>query len=207
MYLLQIITAIGMYTVEMTPDKEEPTNDDLMNMFLNTQSDIQAGCFMEGWTPEDSLSGPPGVFALGEDLEILAYHVVKVQTKGVPINPGVEAGPLPLTIKAFYLGNELTAKCVFKRLEEVYVILCYEVNGEPPADVLDAATLTKQLSECIETDMGYDADEYLLKVADDGGIRNFSQAVDMLEMLEENYKTLRGKPTGKAWTGWKGDGE
>ena len=75
MYRMIIVTALGNYVVEMVPEKEEPTADELMKMFLETKADVESGCFMEGWTPTDGLSGAPGVFAIGKGLEILAYHV------------------------------------------------------------------------------------------------------------------------------------
>ena len=61
MYRMIIVTALGNYVVEMVPEKEEPTADELMKMFLETKADVESGCFMEGWTPTDGLSGAPGV--------------------------------------------------------------------------------------------------------------------------------------------------
>ena len=79
MYRMIIVTALGNYVVEMVPEKEEPTADELMKMFLETKADVESGCFMEGWTPTDGLSGAPGVFAIGKGLEILAYHVERAR--------------------------------------------------------------------------------------------------------------------------------
>ena len=50
MYRMIIVTALGNYVVEMVPEKEEPTADELMKMFLETKADVESGCFMEGWT-------------------------------------------------------------------------------------------------------------------------------------------------------------
>ena len=88
MYRMIIVTALGNYVVEMVPEKEEPTADELMKMFLETKADVESGCFMEGWTPTDGLSGAPGVFAIGKGLEILAYHVERRPEFDLPpINP------------------------------------------------------------------------------------------------------------------------
>ena len=78
MYRMKIITDIGIYAVPVVTEKEDPTIDDLMGVFLETKSDLEAGCFMEGWTPEDNLVEPPGVFALGKNIQILAYHVERI---------------------------------------------------------------------------------------------------------------------------------
>lgn len=207
MYRMVIVTAIGNYVVEMTPEKEEPTNDDLMELFLNTRSDVEAGCFMEGWTPTDSLSSPPGVFAVGKGMDILAYHVERLYDVPVPPVEEKEGGVLPLTLKFLYLGNEMVAKCVQTTVDDITIIFCYSLNGEPPTDVLSTGKITETLCKCIYRDLGFSEEEYLLQVSDDGKIRNFSQAVEVLETLAENYDILKTQHTGKAWTGWKGDGE
>lgn len=113
MYRMIIVTALGNYVVEMVPEKEEPTADELMKMFLETKADVESGCFMEGWTPTDGLSGAPGVFAIGKGLEILAYHVERRPEFDLPpINPNTVNTRRPLSIKFNYLGNEMTAKCM-----------------------------------------------------------------------------------------------
>ena len=208
MYRLTILTAIGSYLVEMVPDKEDPTNDDLMKLFLDTKSDIEAGCFMEGWTPEDNPHSPPGVFALGNGLEILAYHVQKITEISVPYSEAEgESTVLPLTTTMEYLGNRLQASCVQKDINGVKVIICYSVNGETPPDVLETGRLTKLLSEYLEKIENLDPEEYLLYITDDEKNRNFSQAVEMLEELEKNHKKLTSRTTAKAWEGWKGGSE
>lgn len=113
MYRMIIVTALGNYVVEMVPEKEEPTADELMKMFLETKADVESGCFMEGWTPTDGLSGAPGVFAIGKGLEILAYHVERRPEFDLPpINPDNINTRRPLSLKFSYLGNEMIAKCI-----------------------------------------------------------------------------------------------
>ena len=100
MYRMIIVTALGNYVVEMVPEKEEPTADELMKMFLETKADVESGCFMEGWTPTDGLSGAPGVFAIGKGLEILAYHVERRPEFDLPpINPDNVNTRRPLSLK------------------------------------------------------------------------------------------------------------
>lgn len=41
MYRMIIVTALGNYVVEMVPEKEEPTADELMKMFLETKADVK----------------------------------------------------------------------------------------------------------------------------------------------------------------------
>lgn len=207
MYKMVIVTAIGNYVAEMTPEQEEPTNDDLMKMFLETKNDVENGCFMEGWTPTDKLKGPPGVFSIGKGMEVLAYHVERTEEVQTPPIEEPENKILPLTLKFIYLGNEMVAKCVQTTVDDVTIIFCYSLNGEPPTDVLSASKITETLCKCVYRDLGFSEDEYLLQVSDDGKVRNFSQAVEVLEMLAENYDILKTQHTGKAWTGWKGDEE
>ena len=110
MYRMIIVTALGNYVVEMVPENEEPTADELMKMFLETKADVESGCFMEGWTPTDGLSGAPGVFAIGKGLEILAYHVEgRPEFDLPPINPDNVNTRRPLSLKFSYLGNEMIA--------------------------------------------------------------------------------------------------
>lgn len=207
MYNLIIVTAIGSYKVEMVPDKEDPTNDDLMTMFYETKEDIENGCFMEGWTP-DAQNGPPGVFAIGTGLEILAYHVERLPDVDVP-KEGKEDDQLskPISFTIPYLGTDLHVKTVSKHIAGSPVILCYEVNGETPADVLEPSKLTEIITSHIESYVGLRADDFLLYVADDGKNRNFSQAVSYLEDLEDTHKLITIAKTGKAWEGWKGEAE
>ena len=40
MYRMIIVTALGNYVVEMVPEKEEPTADELMKMFLGCKMTI-----------------------------------------------------------------------------------------------------------------------------------------------------------------------
>ena len=207
MYKLIIITAIGNYAVEMTPEKENPDNNDLIKMFIETTNEVEAGCFMEGWTPNDKPGSPPGVFALAKGLDILAYHVERVEDIKVPVSEEHDTRRvLPLSIPIQYLGNTLTAKCVVKLIRDVHVIVCYEVNGEPPTDVLDVGKLSEHMNSYILFTL-YDEGEYLLQITEDEKIRNFSQAVEVLEKLEEDFNQLQKEKTGKAWTGWKGDDE
>lgn len=207
MYNLIIVTAIGSYKVEIVPDKEEPTNDDLMDMFYSTKDDIENGCFMEGWTP-DAPNGPPGVFAIGAGLEILAYHVERTPDVEMPnedIKNDLEIKPLSFTIP--YLGMDLHIKAVSKHIAGSPVILCYEVNGETPADVLEPTKLTEIIASYIENEVGLSADKFLLYVVDDGKTRNFTQAVSYLEDLEDTHTLITTEKTGKAWEGWKGEAE
>ena len=140
----------------MVPEKEEPTADELMKMFLETKADVESGCFMEGWTPTDGLSGAPGVFAIGKGLEILAYHVERRPEFDLPpINQGNVNTRRPLSLKFNYLGNEMIAKCIQDDIGSVAVIFCYAVNGEPPTDVLNTKKLSESLCSCIRHYLNY----------------------------------------------------
>lgn len=206
MYRMIIVTALGNYVVEMVPEKEEPTADELMKMFLETKADVESGCFMEGWTPTDGLSGAPGVFAIGKGLEILAYHVERRPEFDLPpINPDNVITRRPLSLKFSYLGNEMTAKCIQDDIGSVAVIFCYAVNGEPPTDVLNTKKLSESLCSCIRRYLNYADDEYLLQIAEDGIVRNYSQAEEVVKQLEDQFNTLHSNKTGKAWNGWKGE--
>lgn len=207
MYRLVIVTAIGNYTVDMGPEPENPTSDDLMKLFLDTKADVDAGCFMEGWTPNDALSGPPGVFAIGSGLDILAYHVQCVIETDLPVVDQPEPSVKPRTIKAAYLGNTLIAKCVEKTINGVSVIVCYDVNGEVPTDVLSIDRLTDILMDRIKSDNKMELNEFLIQIPEDGKPRNFSQAVEILDKLEAGYQKVTRPKTGKAWSGWKGGAE
>lgn len=88
----------------------------------------------------------------------------------------------------------------------MHAIFCYEVNGETPTDVLRIEKLSEVLNNHIAINH-FMPGEYLLQIAEDGKIRNFSQASEVLDTLEENFKALQQKKTGKAWNGWKGDDE
>lgn len=208
MYNLIIITAIGNYRVEMVPDKEDPTNDDLMEMFLETKGDVEAGCFMEGWTP-DAPAGPPGVFAIGDSLDILAYHVERLPDVEAPKEGKEDSEQLiqPIAITVPYLGMDLHIKTVSKPIAGSSVILCYDVNGETPADVLEPTKLTEIIASYIENEVGLSADDFLLYVVDDGKNRNFTQAVNYLDELEDTHTLITSTKTGKAWEGWKGEAE
>ena len=172
MYRMIIVTALGNYVVEMVPEKEEPTADELMKMFLETKADVESGCFMEGWTPTDGLSGAPGVFAIGKGLEILAYHVERHPEFDLPpINPDNVNTRRPLSLKFSYLGNEMIAKCIQDDIGSVAVIFCYAVNGEPPTDVLNTKKLSESLCSCIpggKTDCGNRNREYDQRKRDSG---------------------------------------
>lgn len=209
MYRLIIVTAIGNYVVEMTPEQEKPTNDDLLKLFSETKADVEAGCFMEGWTPTDNLKCPPGVFCLGDGLDILAYHVERgIDTIAITPESATpkEDTPVPFRINTTYLDNSINAKCVRCPVNGTQIIVCYSVNGEPPTDVLDADILTGVLCEEMKH-IGYLETEYLLTVLDDGKPRNFSQAAGYIEVFKEELaKQITGK-TAKAWTGWKEDQE
>lgn len=207
MYRLIIVTAIGNYKVEMTPDKENPTNDDLLSMFMDTKSDIEAGCFMEGWTPEDP-EGAPGVFSIGS-VDILAYHVERLpdisEPKGEPESSDQLIRPLAFTVP--YLGNNLHIKMIARPIGNVPAIYCYEVNGETPADVLEPEKLHEILAEYIENEIKLDPKDFSLYVEVDGKTRNFSQAVDQLNYLADTFTLIAKPKTGKAWEGWKGEPE
>lgn len=208
MYRMVIVTAIGNYRVEMTPDKEEPDNNDLLKMFLDTKNDIESGAFMEGWTPEEK-GGPPGVFAIAPGLDILAYHVEKeddIIPPGIKKEVESELAIRPITLRPIYLGNHFICKGVTKVINDVEIIFMYEVNGETPTDVLEEGKLVDLLNKEIRIVSPELAEkDYLLQIANDGKTRNFSQATEMLEVLEENYGQLVKEKTGKAWSGWKGD--
>lgn len=45
MYRMIIVTALGNYVVEMVPEKEEPTADELMKMFLKSKADVAKWLF------------------------------------------------------------------------------------------------------------------------------------------------------------------
>ena len=216
MYRMIIVTALGNYVVEMVPEKEEPTADELMKMFLETKADVESGCFMEGWTPTDGLSGAPGVFAIGKGLEILAYHVERRPEFDLPpINSDTVNTRRPLSIKFNYLGNEMTAKCIQDDIGSVAVIFCYAVNGGAHKiqgigagfvpDVLNTKKLSEILCSRIRHHLNYADDEYLLQIAEDGIIRNYSQAEEVVKQLEDQFNTLHSNKTGKAWNGWKGE--
>lgn len=207
MYRMIIITAIGNYTVEMEPPNDNPTNDDLMEMFYNMKSDIEGGCFLEGWTPTDSPTDPPGVFALGDGVDILAYHVEKKTQTFIPVKEQVKDAVLPVTYHFSYLGNVFTAKCVQREIQDITVFYCYSLNGEPPTDVLSVEKISGNLCKVLEQDSSYTPEEYLLQINDSGKPENFSQASEVLKKLAEQYKELCTKKTGKAWNGWKGDGD
>lgn len=81
----------------------------------------------------------------------------------------------------------------------------YAVNGEPPTDVLNTKKLSESLCSCIRHHLNYADDEYLLQIAEDGIIRNYSQAEEVVKQLEDQFNTLHSNKTGKAWNGWKGE--
>jgi len=85
------------------------------------------------------------------------------------------------------------------------VIFCYAVNGEPPTDVLNTKKLSESLCSCIRHHLNYADDEYLLQIAEDGIVRNYSQAEEVVKQLEDQFNTLHSDKTGKAWNGWKGE--
>ena len=68
---------------------------------------------------------------------------------------------------------------------------------------------TKKLSEIlcsrIRHHLNYADDEYLLQIAEDGIVRNYSQAEEVVKQLEDQFNTLHSNKTGKAWNGWKGE--
>lgn len=203
MLKLIIITAIGNYAVEMVPELEDPTNDELMALFLETKRDVESGCFMEGWTPNDKPGSPTGVFAIAHGLDILAYHVERVED--IPdVAPAEPAGKiLPYTAKIDYLGNTLTAQCVEKEINNTHLFYCYSINGEPPTDVLDIGKATAVICQYVKDSEIYSDDDFLLIVSDDEQPKNFSQACEFMEYFEKEYQNLCTKKTGKAWTGWK----
>lgn len=207
MYRIKIITDIGIYAVpmEVETEKEDPTINDLMLTFLETKSDVEAGCFMEGWTPEDNLTEAPGVFALGKNIQILAYHVERVSEIRVATAEPQDAHRMrPLTRKIDYLGNTLYFAFVTSRAEQKTFLYCYSVNGEPPTDVLEL----KRLRELIEKDItkvSGDIRDYVVFFSEDGHVRNFSQATETLNDLISKYREVTKEKTGKAWNGWKED--
>lgn len=206
MYRLTAVTAIGNYVVEVEPEKEDYTNDDLMELFYRVSGDMKTGAFMEGWTPTDSLSGPPGVFAL-EGVDILAFHVSRVP-EPIPVSQEDQEGRImPLTIPFDYLGNTITAKCVQGTIGGRNIIFCYSLNGETPIDVLPESKVIPFLESYVEGILCYAPEDYILHIANDGKLYNFSKAVDTLKEVAENYAAAHGVKTGKAWMGWKGDGE
>lgn len=208
MYRLIIVTAIGNYKVDMTPDKDDPTNDDLMAMFLDTKGDIEAGCFMEGWTPEEP-NGAPGVFAIGSGLDILAYHVERLPDVALPKEEPESDDPLitPLAFTVPYLGMDLHIKTISRPIGNVPAIYCYEVNGETPADVLEPEKLHEVLAVYIENEIKLNPKDFALYVETDGKTRNFSQAVEQLNYLADTFTLIATPKTGKAWEGWKGEPE
>lgn len=141
-----------------------------------------------------------------ERLEILAYHVERRPEFDLPpINPDNVNTRRPLSLKFSYLGNEMIAKCIQDDIGSVAVIFCYAVNGEPPTDVLNTKKLSESLCSCIRHHLNYADDEYLLRIAEDGIIRNYSQAEEVVKQLEDQFSTLHSNKTGKAWNGWKGE--
>mgnify|MGYP002545035081 CR=1 FL=1 len=139
-------------------------------------------------------------------LEILAYHVERRPEFDLPpINPDNVNTRRPLSLKFNYLGNEMIAKCIQDDIGSVAVIFCYAVNGEPPTDVLNTKKLSESLCSCIRHHLNYADDEYLLQIAEDGIIRNYSQAEEVVKQLEDQFNTLHSNKTGKAWNGWKGE--
>lgn len=203
MYRMKIITDIGMYAVPMVVEKENPTADDLISMFLDTKSDLEAGCFMEGWTPEDNLTEPPGVFALGKNIQLLAYHVERVsEIQIAAAEPKNTDSMRPITRKIDYLGNKLYFAFVVSKKENKNFLYCYSVNGEPPTDVLEL----KRLRDLIEKDIvkgGGNIQDYVVFFSEDGRIRNFSQATETLSSLIEKYHEVTKEKTVKAWNGWR----
>ena len=207
MYRLIVVTNIGNYAVEVTIENPNHTVDELIAHLYQLKKELETGCFMEGWTPSDSQNDPPGVFCLGDDVEILAYHAERILPFEVPKFAAEDkVQVLPLVLKGPYLGEILIAKCVTKVIKDVHAIFCYEVNGETPTDVLRMVKLSEVLNNHIALTHCMPG-EYLLQIAEDGKIRNFSQASEVLDTLEENFKALQQKKTGKAWNGWKGDDE
>lgn len=206
MYRMIAVTAMGNYTVEISPEKEDPTNNELMELFYGVSGDMKNGSFMEGWTPTDSLSGPPGVFALA-DVDILAFHVVRVPDP-VPLSQEAQGSRIiPLALHFKYLGNTVTAKCVQGEIGDKLAIFCYSLNGETPNDVLSESKSRPLLESAIEYTLLRAPEDYVLSIADDGKLYNFSQAVDMLKQVTETYAASHGEKTGRAWPGWKGDTE
>lgn len=182
MYRMIIVTALGNYVVEMVPEKEEPTADELMKMFLETKADVESGCFMEGWTPTDGLSGAPGVFAIGKGLEILAYHVERRPEFDLPpINPDTVNTRRPLSIKFNYLGNEMTAKCIQDDIGSVAVIFCYYVKKAH-----DTIPLDTPIAGCtgivVEVTLGTPKDDHhFTDLCDDCRLKFLKMAVEHLE--------------------------
>lgn len=203
MYRMKIITDIGMYVVPVVTEKEDPTIDELMGMFLETKSDLEAGCFMEGWTPEDNLVEPPGVFALGKNIQILAYHIERVsKIQAAAAEPQDADRMRPVARKIKYLGNTLYFAFVTCKKEQKNFLYCYSVNGEPPTDVLEL----KRLRELVEKDIAEgvgDVQDYVVFFSEDGHVRNFSQATETLNDLISKYREVTKEKTGKAWNGWK----
>lgn len=205
MYRLKIITDIGIYAVPVVTEKEDHTIDDLMGAFLETKSDLEAGCFMEGWTPEDNLVEPPGVFALGKNIQILVYHVERVSEIQVTAAEPQDADRMrPLTRKIAYLGNTLYFAFVTCKKEQKKFLYCYSVNGEPPTDVLEL----KKLRELVEKDIRENWEtgniqDCVVFFSEDGHVRNYSQATETLNDLISKYHEVTKGKTGKAWNGWK----
>ena len=78
------------------------------------------------------------------------------------------------------------------------MIFCYAVNGEPPTDVLNTKKLSEILCSRIRHHLNYADDEYLLQIAEDGIIRNYSQAEEVVKQLEDQFNTLHSNKTGKS---------
>lgn len=97
----------------------------------------------------------------------------------------------------------MIAKCIQDDIGNVAVIFCYAVNGEPPTDVLNTK-LSESLCSCIRHHLNYADDEYLLQIAEDGIIRNYSQAEEVVKQLEDQFNTLHSNRTGKPGTAGKG---
>lgn len=203
MYRMKIITDIGIYAVPVVTEKEDPTIDDLMGVFLETKSDLEAGCFMEGWTPEDNLVEPPGVFALGKNIQILAYHVERISEIQVAAAEPQDADRMrPFTRKIEYLGNTLYFAFVTCKKEQKNFLYCYSVNGEPPTDVLELKRLRELVEKDITENVG-DVQDCVVFFSEDGHVRNFSQATETLSDLISKYREVTKEKTGKAWNGWK----
>ena len=204
MYKLMIITPLGNYLAEMTPTQEEPTNDDLMAMFIETVNEVEGHCFMEGWTPNDDPAGPPGVWAFGKDIEILAYHVIR-EAEIVEAPKAVEPGSniIPDVMKLDYLGNTLTVKSAFTHIDDVATFFVYDINGETPTDVLAEEKIEALMVNRLKID--YAPDEFLVLVAHDGEIRNFVTATNDLKALIAKRQAIKGNAM--AWNGWKGGEE
>lgn len=208
MYIMTVVTEIGNYIVEADGYIEDVV-DGLIKGCTNLVNDITAGCFMEGWVPgEDPRTQPPGLWAMGKDAKILGYHVERLKEEP-PVMPveTTEYRVAPRTLVFDYLGVKTTAHCIEKVIDGVRVIYCYSVNGEPPTDVMAEDKVRNFLIyDCINNE-GMEEDEFMVYVASDGRPRNFSQAVEELELIEQNIDIVKTARNAKAWTGWKGGDE